>query len=119
MEQYKKDLIAKYWNDAFEQQLQDVLANNPTMVELFAKHPERKEEYKFKILDLQPLKAGPAPPNSIQCKTCLFKLPPLMVGGKSIDRYTVPFCKLYEQPETKPYEVLWEGEPCEYYEKET
>lgn len=116
LEQYKKDLISKYWNDEFEQQLEKVLEENLEMREIFQAHPELKEAYKFKILDSQPLEDNFSPPDDIVCKTCLFRLPPLNVGGTPYERHTVPFCKIYEQPESKPYEILREGASCEYYE---
>lgn len=119
MEQYKKDMIAKYWNNGLERQLEEALSDNPALAEVFKKHPERKEEYKFKILDAQPVGEAEMSPDNIQCKSCFFRLPAITVDGRPVERHSVPYCKLYEPPETKPHEVLWDAAPCDYYEKET
>lgn len=58
------------------------------------------------------------PSDDIICKTCLFRLADVEVAGTTIKRHTYGNCKIFETPEMKPDEVLWEGAECEYYEKE-
>jgi hypothetical protein len=43
------------------------------------------------------------------------------VNGKRVDEplaATASICEMYEYPESKPYEVLFDGADCEYYEKD-
>lgn len=62
--------------------------------------------------------ATTTPPDDIQCKDCIFRLQPVTVAGETMSRHTYGNCKLYEPPQIKPHEVLWEKKPCEFYEKE-
>lgn len=50
-DEYQKHLIDTYWDASHEEQLERAIANSPELRELFEKHPERIEMYKFKILD--------------------------------------------------------------------
>ena len=56
-------------------------------------------------------------PKDIVCKTCMFKMPPVTIGGEAHERYTRSNCQIFEEPEYKPHEVLWEHSDCEHYEK--
>lgn len=58
------------------------------------------------------------PPDDIFCKTCIFRLQPVVVGGDTFERHTYASCRIYESPNMKPRDVLWDGAECEYYEKE-
>jgi hypothetical protein len=54
-------------------------------------------------------------PNPKACETCLFR--PAEYNGLKVDRADNANCQIYESPESKPYEVLWDGKDCEHYEK--
>ena len=62
--------------------------------------------------------SGTTPPKDICCKDCMFKLEPATIGGQIIERHTYGCCALYEYPDMKPHEVLWDGAQCEFWEKE-
>lgn len=51
-------------------------------------------------------------PNPVYCRTCRFAhgKPPFEDSPEKAS------CMIYEHPETKPSEVAFDGEPCEYYE---
>lgn len=55
------------------------------------------------------------PANTIQCRTCRFKLQPIEVMGKKVERYKFGACLAFEN---KPNGVLWECEKCELYAAE-
>ena len=59
---------------------------------------------------------GGRPTNAMYCKTCMFAANFESIGRQPQMRY----CKIYEPDDShgKPDEVLYEGEECEYYEKE-
>lgn len=48
------------------------------------------------------------------CQTCMF----VEVREPFGRLPKVGTCKIYEAPESKPQEVMFGGEPCEYYEKD-
>jgi hypothetical protein len=56
-------------------------------------------------------------PKDIICKTCMFKTPPVTIDGTTHERYTRSNCQIFEEPEYKSHEILWEHGDCEYYEK--
>jgi hypothetical protein len=56
-------------------------------------------------------------PDNIVCRTCRFKKPSVTIGGVERERYTHSACLIYEPPNYKPNEILWEHAECEYYEK--
>jgi hypothetical protein len=56
-------------------------------------------------------------PNDIVCKTCMFQMPPVTIDGVVFERYTGSICQIFEKPENKPHEILWEHGDCEYYDK--
>jgi hypothetical protein len=56
-------------------------------------------------------------PADIVCRTCMFRKPAVEVGGEIRERYTHGDCKMFEPPNWKPNEILWEHAQCEYYEK--
>ncbi len=47
----QKKLIAERWDEAHERMLESVLAENEELRKVFEESPEKKELYKFKILD--------------------------------------------------------------------
>lgn len=55
---------------------------------------------------------------NIQCKDCIFRLPPITINGESCDRSAYGNCEIYEDPDIKPHEVLWEGKVCPNHSKE-
>ncbi|MBQ6744095.1 MAG: hypothetical protein IJR05_05005 [Acidaminococcaceae bacterium] len=54
MDEMQKKLIETCWNEQLEQMLEDCLKENKELRMLFEKHPEKREEYKFKFLDSGP-----------------------------------------------------------------
>jgi hypothetical protein len=54
-------------------------------------------------------------PNPKACETCLFR--PTEYNGLKLDRADTDTCQIYEHPESKPHDVLWDGAECENYEK--
>ncbi len=58
------------------------------------------------------------PKDDIHCKTCKFKRPSVKIGDEIVERHTFAICKIYDDDERKPNDVLWEGAECEYYEPE-
>jgi hypothetical protein len=57
-------------------------------------------------------------PKDIICETCIFQTPAVTIEGEAHERYTRSNCQIFEEPEYKPHEVLWEHADCEYYEKD-
>jgi hypothetical protein len=53
-------------------------------------------------------------PNPKACETCMFR--PTEHNGLKLDRADTDTCVIYEEPETKPHDVYWDGADCEYYE---
>ena len=53
-------------------------------------------------------------PNPVYCRTCRFAhgKPPFEDSPEKAS------CMIYEHPEVKPSKVVFDGEPCEYYEPE-
>jgi hypothetical protein len=58
---------------------------------------------------------GGKQPNPKACETCMFR--PTEYNGHKLDRADTDTCGIYEEPESKPPEVYWEGAECENYEK--
>jgi hypothetical protein len=56
-------------------------------------------------------------PADIVCKTCMFQMPPATIDGEVYERYTGSVCQIFEKPEYKPHEILWEHGDCEHHEK--
>ena len=113
MDAAQKKLIADRWNDEHERQLEAVLADNEELRKVFEESPEKRELYKLKILDAEGAAGGHIALTTKQCETCIFCLirPPF---GRLPDN---AHCRIYENP-GKPAAILYDGEPCEYYEKE-
>lgn len=55
------------------------------------------------------------PSHNIQCRTCKFKLQPINVMSKTVERYKYGTCVAFEN---KPDGVLWGDEKCELYQAE-
>lgn len=55
-------------------------------------------------------------PKAIACETCKFRAT-VAGDGTPLDRASTDTCELYEDPERKPHDVLWDGAECEFYEK--
>lgn len=53
MDEMQKKVVADFWDDRHEKQFEEMLLSDTgtELRKLFKKHPEKKEEYKFKILD--------------------------------------------------------------------
>ena len=58
------------------------------------------------------------PSGNIQCRDCIFRLRPITINGESFDRSAYGNCEIYEYPNAKPNEVLWQGDNCPNYSKE-
>lgn len=114
MVEREKKLLKERWDNEHEKQLEEVLSKNEELRKLFEKYPERKTLYKLKILDSEVAEA-PTPPDNICCKTCVFQLPPISIGGQLTSRCNWGQCTIVNK---KPFEVLYEGAQCEFYEKE-
>jgi hypothetical protein len=54
--------------------------------------------------------------DNIICKTCMFRF--IESGGEKVEAPDASICEIYEYPDSKPGEVYFNGEDCEYYEKE-
>ena len=52
------------------------------------------------------------PKDNIICKTCKFKLQPVIVMGEKVERHTFGVCLLWEN---KPQEILWKDATCDFY----
>lgn len=114
MERKEQQLIDERWDKKHEKQLEEALAGNEELRKLFKKSPEKKEEYKLKIIEGETVHY-PTPPDDILCKNCKFQLQPISVGGKETSRFNWSKCRIIDN---KPYEVLYEGARCEFYEKQ-
>lgn len=55
-------------------------------------------------------------PNAMACETCKFRAS-LAPSGSQLDRADTCNCELFEYPDNKPRDVLWDGAECEFYEK--
>ena len=55
------------------------------------------------------------PPDNIVCKTCKFKLQPVIVMGEKIARHTFGTCLVFED---KPDDILWKSAKCDFYQPE-
>ncbi len=85
MNKHDQKMIEKYWDEAHEKMLESVLVDNEELRQLFETYPERKELYKFKILDSEVLEA-PTSPTDICCKSCSFQLSPITIGEEMTSR---------------------------------
>ena len=118
MDKLQKQIVADFWDEEHEKQLNEMLSSDggAELRKLFQKHPEKKEEYKFKILDSENNAYGSRVKTRIQCESCLFCDVIDPVGRVPQSRY----CLIYDVKSThgKPDEILYDGEKCEFYEKE-
>lgn len=55
-------------------------------------------------------------PHAVACETCKFRAS-LASDGEQLDRADTCNCTIYEYPDNKPHDVLWDGAECEFYEK--
>jgi hypothetical protein len=46
----------------------------------------------------------------------MFHTLPIIIDDEEYERYTHSNCTIFEEPEYKPHEILWEHGDCEYYE---
>lgn len=114
MDVNEKRLLENRWDAEHEKRLDRILSENKELQELFEKYPERKDLYKLKILNSEMVEY-PTPPDNIFCKTCIFQLPPTTIDGKTTSRHDWGKCRIMDN---KPFEVLYEGARCEFYEQE-
>jgi hypothetical protein len=118
MDKIQKQMIADLWDDKHEKQLEKMLSSDAgaELRKLFQKHPEKKEEYKFKILDSENTVFGGKITAHNQCESCMFCDVIDPVGRVPQSRY----CRIYDVKSThgKPDEILIDGERCEFYEKD-
>lgn len=111
MDAEQKRIIKELWTEHHEKLLNKELEANNELRKLFEKHPEKKDEYKFKILDSEGGSGGYAV-TAEQCKTCMF-----CFRLESLGRVpTCINCMIFENG--KPDAIYHDGEPCEYYEKQ-
>lgn len=54
-------------------------------------------------------------PNPVACRTCKFRS--TVFRGKQLDNADTAHCEIYEDPESKPNDVYFDGAECEFYEK--
>ncbi len=54
--------------------------------------------------------------DNIVCKTCLFRF--VKSGEGQVESPEASHCEIYEYPDSKPGEVYFDGEGCEFYEKD-
>ena len=55
-------------------------------------------------------------PNAVACEDCMFRAT-VWRDGTLLDRASTDTCEIYEEPESKPDDVYFDGAECEYYEK--
>jgi hypothetical protein len=55
---------------------------------------------------------------NIVCKTCIFRKPAVTIDGVLIEKYKHSDCKKFSYPNLKPDEILWDGSPCEFYQRD-
>lgn len=99
-----------------EKYIEEEIKNGTPLGKLLESDSEKKKAYKFKMLDSQ-TNVGYREVNDLcPCKTCAFAEIIKPIGRQPQTRY----CRIYEPDDShgKPDEVLYEGEECEYYEKE-
>lgn len=102
----------------FDELLEKELEKNQELKQLFEEHPEKKEQYKQKMLDSWDERTGftqtEANEKAKYCKTCMFS------HGKPpyADLPEKCHCMIFEYPNDKPNDVYYDGKPCEYYEKQ-
>ena len=114
MDTKQKQLIAERWDESHEKQLKKVLSENEELRKVLSQSSEKMEMYKLKILESEQIEY-PLPTKEICCRDCKFQLPPISIGGKITSRFNWGKCRIMDN---KPYEVLYDGVKCEYYEKE-
>lgn len=112
MDEMQKRLIKDYWDQKHEDMLNRELETNDELRKLFEKHPEKKEQYKFKILDSEDEVFGRCHLTIQQCETCMFCLQREPFGRLPENGD----CMIFENG--KPNAILFDGAPCEYYEKQ-
>lgn len=54
-------------------------------------------------------------PNAVACMTCKFRA--TVFRGNQQDNADTAHCEIYEDPESKPDDVYFDGAECEFYEK--
>lgn len=54
-------------------------------------------------------------PNAVACMTCKFRA--TVFRGNQQDNADTAHCEMYEDPESKPDDVYFDGAECEFYEK--
>lgn len=54
-------------------------------------------------------------PNPVACRTCKFRS--TVFRGNQLDNADTAHCGIYEDPESKPNDVYFDGAECEFYEK--
>ncbi len=54
-------------------------------------------------------------PNAVACMTCKFRA--TVFRGNQQDNADTAHCEIYEDPESKPNDVYFDGAECEFYEK--
>lgn len=54
-------------------------------------------------------------PNAVACRTCKFRA--TVFRGDQLDNADTAHCEIYEDPESKPTDVYFDGAECEFYEK--
>lgn len=116
MNENEKQLLEKYWDESHEQQLEKMLSENGELRKVFEAHPDRKLLYKLKIINSEHESGGGKITTHKWCDTCIFCGVIEPIGRQPQSRY----CKIYGATNSpgKPDEVIYEGEICEYYEKE-
>lgn len=55
------------------------------------------------------------PGNDIPCRTCRFKLQPVVIMEHKVERFNYGTCNVFED---KPDDVLWKGAKCDFYQPE-
>lgn len=114
LNEHDKKLLEMFWDKEHEEMLEKEFSNNEELRKVFEKHPDRKDMYKLKIIDSEVVHY-PSPPDDVCCKTCIFRLRPMILEGKEVPRHSWGKCHIYDN---KPHDVLWDKAECEYYEEQ-
>lgn len=96
-----------------EERIEQEIKKNPELAKIFEKYPERKEMYKQKILDSEGSTFGYLSINPKYCETCIFSHGPAPFADLPRKAHCIIY--RYEDNNSKPDKVYYDGQLCEYY----
>lgn len=121
MNQMQKRLVRTCWTPQLEALLEDTIATSRSLRELFQRHPEKRDEYKFKVLDAgpwEPFTSAPRRhPATAQCQACRFRAFTDEATGETWDWDQTPNCAVYASGWGKPDGIYFGGDPCPFFEE--